>query len=232
MIETLENRRMMSLSTIVVDPVPGSIISEPINAYVDVAKKMWVAYLPDLQVTHVSQLHGQLNWGDGTSSPAEFDRDKNGGIDVVGKHTYKAAGTYNISSSNLTEYPYVQPGHPSPQFILLLPPVSSTATVTAEPPANTETVGTTFSATLGKFNQFTLDIIFTAKINWGDSHVNTPGTLTGGDLAQGNWTVTGTHKYAHNGTYKVTVDVFSQIAPGHGPKFLAEEFVVLIDVVE
>jgi len=231
MIESLENRRLMSVSTIVVDPIPGSSISEPASAYVDVSKKIWIARLPDLQVTHVAQLRGEISWGDNTYSPAEFDRDKNGGIDVVGVHAYQKAGNYNIASSGITEYPFVTPGHATPEYIQLLPPVGTSATVIPEPPVITETAGNTFTATLGTFNQFTLDIIFTAQINWGDSHVTTPGSLSGGDLAQGNWTVNGTHNYAHPGTYKVTADVFSQIAP-RGTKFLDEEFVVLIDVVK
>jgi hypothetical protein len=220
----------MSAAALPVQPTPDPIIPMPISTYAGLSNKLEVGYLPDVQVQRVAQLQGSITWGDGSTTPAEFDRDKKGGIDVVGLHTYKTAGTYKVSTNNITQTPNYTPGQPYPQYILLIGSINTTADVATAPTIITEKAGKPFTANLGTFNQFTLDIIFTATVNWGDSHVNFPAKVTGGDLAQGNWTVQGTHTYAHTGLYKVTADVFSQIAP-RSTKSLAHEFDLLIDVV-
>ncbi len=50
-------------------------------------------------VGKVSQLQGTINWGDGSSSVAQFKADKKGRIHVRGKHTYAAGGNDTISVS-------------------------------------------------------------------------------------------------------------------------------------
>jgi hypothetical protein len=230
LIHSLEDRRLMSASS-VLPPLPHftSIIPEPVHEYAGISQQVRVAYLPDLSVEHLSELRGTIDWGDTTTSTAGFTRDKNGGIDVIATHTYVKPGTFSIVS-NLSLGPAVDPGHPVPEYLVLLGSVTSPATVDTAPPQITETVDKPFTAVLGQFNQFTLDIIFTAKINWGDGHVNYPGTLSGGDLANGNWVVSGSHTYGAVGTYLVHAYVYSKVAGSKVPGMLAQEFEVLVHV--
>jgi hypothetical protein len=66
-----------------------------------------------------------------------------------------------------------------------------------------------FSGSVGGSFGPTVDIVYTAKINWGDGHTSTgavDGLLTIGDRH-----VTGAHTYAKAGTYAVRVTVIGQI---------------------
>jgi hypothetical protein len=227
LIQPLEARRLMSVTT----PIAFStIIDEPVSEYANVSQQVRIAYMPKLSVGHLSQLHGDIIWGDGISSPAGFDHNKNGGIDIIGTHDYTKAGTFSITTGPISETGWAPPGDPVPQFIVNLGSVKTTATVAATPAQLTETAGKKFTATLGTFNQETLDIFFTATINWGDG-VTSTGTVTGGDLDQGNWTITGTHLYKSAGTYKVHAYVYSHLAP-HGKGYLAQDLFILIHVVK
>ena len=75
-----------------------------------------------------------------------------------------------------------------------------------------------FTQQVGSFNQQTVDIIFTAKISWGDGTTSNA-TMSGGLLNGGNFTVNGIHTYAKTGTYQVTTQVFSSVAPNTKLKF-------------
>jgi hypothetical protein len=232
MIQQLEDRRLMSTTVIPVDPLPlgPRVIDEPVSEFAAISQQVRIAYIPSLSVGHISQLHAAISWGDNTTSLASFDRNKNGGIDVLGTHAYAKPGTFSIASI-VTETPWAPPGGgPTPQYILLVGDINTTATVTPTPPQLTETAAKPFTATLGKFTYFTLDIILTAKITWGDG-TTTVGTLNGGDLAQGNWTLTGTHTYAKTGTYTVHATVYSQVAGSKLTPSKFEDFTTLITVV-
>ena len=227
LIQPLESRRLLS-GVVPFPPFPLNITNEAVHEYADVSQTIRVGYMPKANVGHISQLHGDINWGDGTITPAGFARDKSGGIDIVAAHAYAKPGTFAITGT-FTLTPWAPPGQPLPQYILLLGSVNTTAKIDATPAQLTETAGKTFTATLGKFHQPTLDIFFTAQINWGDG-VTTTATITGGDLAQGNWQITGTHYYQHAGTYKVYAQVYSHIAP-NGKAVPAQDFFTLIHVV-
>ncbi len=227
LIQSLEGRQLMSAAPIV--PSTPKLISEPVSEYAQISQKVRIGYLPTLKIGHVSQLHSTIDWGDGSSSQATFERDKHGGIDVMGTHAYAKPGTFSIGAT-VTESPYTKPGTVTPLFVINLGTVDTKATVATTPATLTETATTPFTATLGKFNYFTLDVILSAKINWGDGHITT-GTLTGGDLANGNWKVTGTHTYGHTGLYTVHADVYSKVAGSSLPPTLFKGFVTLIRVM-
>ncbi len=228
MIQPLEQRRLMSITPIA--PTGPIVINEPVTEFAGVTKTVEIAYLPLVNVGHVSQLHAAISWGDNSTSLASFARDKLGGIDVLGTHTYAKPGTFSISSI-VTETPWVKPGGgPVPQYILLLGDINTKATVLPTPPQLTETATQPFTATLGKFKYFTLDVILTAKIIWGDGTTSV-GTLSGGDLAGGNWTITGTHTYAKTGTYTVHATVYSQVAGSKWKPTVFEDFPTIIHVM-
>jgi hypothetical protein len=84
--------------------------------------------------------------------------------------------------------------------------------------------GTTISATEGALFKGTVATFtdpdpksmaaeYSATINWGDSTPATPGTVTG--PTGGPFTVTGSHTYAEEGTYKVTVTITDKDEPSN-----------------
>jgi hypothetical protein len=217
-IQSLEPRRLMS----------AVIIDEPISDYAGLSEKVRLAYLPTLRVAHLSQLSASIDWGDGSAdTPASFARDKKGGIDVLGTHDYVSPGTFSVSAV-LTERPFSKPGQPAPQYVLNLGQISTTATVTQ--PQLTETATQKFTAVIASFHQPTVDVIFTAKINWGDGTTSV-GTITGDGSANGNWQVTGTHMYKKTGVYKVHTYVYSRIVSFKGPGSLFLNLLTLIHVM-
>jgi hypothetical protein len=218
LIQTLESRRLMS----------ASFIDEPITGFADVAKNYEVAYLPNLDIGHVAQLHGSINWGDGTTSPANFWRDKNGGIDIVAIHSYTKPGTFAVSSSLITETPWAVPGQPVPDYILDLGAVSTSATIAATPAKLTKSAGQSFSATMGSF-QYLIGVTYTAKIDWGDG-VTTTATITNENPLSTSL-ITGTHLYAHGGTYIAHAYLYITPVVPHPPDpSLLNEFTTLVEV--
>lgn len=71
-----------------------------------------------------------------------------------------------------------------------------------------------FTKNIGTFHAQTVDVIFNAKIKWGDG-TKSIGTLTGGIAAGGDFQVFGTHKYANTGVYQVKIQVTSAIKGNH-----------------
>jgi hypothetical protein len=66
----------------------------------------------------------------------------------------------------------------------------------------------TFSGTVATFTDpdpASTAAEYSATIDWGDSTPSTPGTISG--LTGGPFTVSGTHKYAEEGSYKATVTI-------------------------
>jgi hypothetical protein len=223
LLEPLESRTLRS-ATIPFTPVA-------VQAEAGTAFTATLDRLPTLQVTSLSQLHGDVTWGDGTNSPATFTRDPAGGIDVLGTHAFATAGTYGVSVG-LTETAATTPGQPTPLFDLYLGTVSTTATVlpaAATGATLTETAAKRFTAVLGSFTQFTLDVTFTGVIHWGDGH-SRRATLTGGDLDQGVFTVTGTHAYARAGTYQVRTTIYSHVVGSKLKPTAAFELLTTIQV--
>jgi len=223
LLEPLESRTLLS-ATIPFTPV--AVQTDAGTAFTATLDR-----LPTLQVASLSQLHGDVTWGDGTDSSATFARDPAGGIDVLGTHTYANAGKYGIDVG-LTETAVTTPGHATPLFVIYFGTVSTTATVL--PVAGTgatltETAAERFTAVLGSFTQFTLDVTFSGVIHWGDGH-SSSATLSGGDLDQGVFQVTGTHAYARAGTYQVRTTIYSHVVGSKVKPTAAFELLSTIEV--
>jgi hypothetical protein len=153
-------------------------------------------------------LAGQINWGDGAgTSLAQFVRQADGTIAVLGDHTYAAVGTDDVTVA-----------------VTAVPPVGSLAAVrvigTLRGKANVissaggvtveETAGAAFTANVGFFSSALSSLTMTAVIRWGD------GTLSAGRIealpsAVGgpNFAVVGSHTYVGTGSYLVHVTVYS-----------------------
>lgn len=138
-----------------------------------------------------------INWGDGSSSPGEVSV-AGGTYSVFGSHVYTATGVFGVNvriddlSSGSTT-------------------ANSAATITAAPVASTAVAvvadeATTFS---GPGVTFTQDggsapaSNFSASIVWGDG-ASSKGTVT---AAGGGYVVSGSHLYAEDGSYPITVIV-------------------------
>ena len=140
-----------------------------------------------------------IDWGDGATTAGSVTRAGSGPFTVYGQHTYADEGAFNVTVT-LSD---AAPGTAS---------ATATATVnvadalglspTHSPLVATE--GTTASAVVAFLNGLsTTDAAsdFLTTIDWGDG-VTTAGTVSG---AAGSFTVSGSHAYADEGNFTVTV---------------------------
>ena len=163
-----------------------------------------------------------IDWGDGTTTAATFQVTTQAGVtgyEVIGSHTYADPGTYDIvTTMQLT--PITQPGEPTPQFIVADPPMISTAIVAPAAPTgstNPDTTGVTihevagvqFTADLGSFATLAPGTRLRARINWGDGKTSLGTLISTGpvNFDEISFEVTGSHKYAHAGTYAIAIHV-------------------------
>ncbi|HWB14604.1 MAG TPA: DUF4214 domain-containing protein [Pirellulales bacterium] len=153
-----------------------------------------------------SDFTATINWGDGTTTLGTISGSA-GSFTVTGDHTYadELNGSYLVTVAE-----------PAANFTL--GPVSSSVTVadadsgTVTAQAITATEGHTFSGQVAAFadtyaGQVAGDL--TANIDWGDGTVSA-GTVIG---AGGDFTISGSHAYADEGSYAVTTTV-SDDSPG------------------
>jgi hypothetical protein len=161
----------------------------------------------------ISQLSANINWGDGSVGTAgTLELGPNGGIIIVGGHTYAAAGKYVVNI--VVTRQIGPPGSAAP--IELVANFNSAALVRAENGQGvklTEPVGRPFTAVLGSFEYLSATSAapkLAASINWGD------GTTSLGELkmtASGQWLVIGTHEYTTVGVFDVHVVVTAEFGP-------------------
>ncbi|HVS38229.1 MAG TPA: hypothetical protein VMS17_21900 [Gemmataceae bacterium] len=139
-----------------------------------------------------------INWGDGTTT-AGVVGGSDGTYSVSGSHTYTAQGSYPVTVT------FGDAG-------------GSASVVSSAQVSSTPNYG------VGSFSYYDPNnpyyappaSDFTATINWGDNTAPTTGivTSTGSNSGYGgSYTVTGTHAYAEEGTYNVTVTVAQQGGP-------------------
>lgn len=160
-------------------------------------------------VKNLAALHGAIDWGDGTTSPATFVKGGKGRILVIGTHRYSEGGTFNVSTQVLqTLY---DNGKASALYPMALPEITSTAKVMHAGPITTGGIaisavaGQPFSGSLASFTipSSPVPVTRTTTIFWGDG-VRSIGTIgaSGSDL-----TIAGTHTYRKAGKYHVHVVV-------------------------
>lgn len=186
------------------------------NASTNTAFSGKVATISDANLlSPPSDFTATINWGDGSpTSSGTVAVDTSGGFDVSGSHTYSAVGSYT------TAILVSDAGG-------LSGTIHGTATVNAPPPVVTVTTlnASEGSALTGQVASFTdgdptlTAQSFSASINWGDG-VTTAGTVTG----SGSFTVSGTHIYAEEGIYAITVTVSVQGSTGssNGTVYVAD----------
>jgi hypothetical protein len=149
-----------------------------------------------------SQFTASINWGDGHTTAGTVGGPVGGPFTVSGSHTYTEEGLY---PTTVTITDSVNPSNTTT--------ATSTATVgDAALAAGTLTLAggvegvTAGTASFGftDANPFAPVTDFAATIDWGDGHT-TSGTV--GGPTGGPFTVTGSHQYAEEGPYTVTVNV-------------------------
>lgn len=224
LVESLENRRLFSV--IPVAPPLGGGTGTPITVTDGTvlagtsihaeAGQGFRAVIGTLRELHPLPtgftLNGSINWGDGTpASVAQFAPQPNGSIDVLGSHTYAAAGS-DIINVTVTAVPPAG----SLTVILLIGSFQSKAAVIAPDGGVTlnETAGVAFTANLGTFHSALSESIMTAEISWGD------GTESIGKIvalpttsAIGGFAVYGSHTYVTTGSYAVHITVIASEPP-------------------
>lgn len=162
--------------------------------------------LPALPATY--SLQGSINWGDGTAASAgQFVHMANGLIDVLGAHTYAAAGA-DLITVTVTAVPPAG----SLAAVLLVGSFQSKASVITPDGGFTlnETAGVAFTADVGIFHSTLSELTMTALINWGDGtqSIGKISALPTAGLVPA-FAVFGSHTYAATGSYAVHVTVYS-----------------------
>jgi hypothetical protein len=137
------------------------------------------------------------NWGDGSgTSSGTVAANGSGGFNVTGTHTYAAAGTYTITIS-IADSGGSSATATTTAHVADISPTSATVTP-VETVAFTGVVATFHDA--GSLSNFSATIT-----NWGDG-ASSNGTIAAGN-GSGNWTITGTHTYAEEGTNAISISI-------------------------
>ena len=147
-----------------------------------------------------------INWGDSSAFwVGTVTVNASGGFVVTASHTYTAVGSYTTSIDIFDAGGFEQKAY-------------GTATVTAPAPIVTTAVlhsveSAEFTGTVASFTDsdptLTADK-FSASINWGDGTTNSGSVASSGT----GFTVAGTHVYAEEGVYAITVTVTVQGSSG------------------
>jgi hypothetical protein len=143
-----------------------------------------------------------IHWGDGQSTSGTVSY-SNGTYSVSGSHTYAEEGNYPVTvdvsddgGSSLTGVGKTTVA--VADAALTDTSAKATASATEGAGSGTLTVATFTDANPGNHSGD-----FTATIHWGDGN-STSGTVT---YSNGSYSVSGSHSYAEEGSYAVTVDV-------------------------
>jgi 6-phosphogluconolactonase (cycloisomerase 2 family) len=158
------------------------------------------------QVNPSSDFAATIDWGDGHTSAGTVSG-SNGAFTVQGSHTYAAAGNFTVkvqvsdqdgtATASATSTATVAP--------------SDTLSAHGTPVSATE--HTSFTGTVATFSDTNLARTagdFTATITWGDNSTS-GGTVSG---SNGSFTVQGSHTYAAEGSFAVSVQVNGPASTG------------------
>ena len=135
-----------------------------------------------------------INWGDGSpASPGTVTQGAGTGS-CSGTHTYADDGSFTVTIT-ITDDDGGVGSNSATHVVTNLPPTITNVSVSPEPSTegNVDTVTATFT------DPGTADV-HTCTINWGDGSPVAAGTVAAGSC-------TGTHTYADNGSYTVSVTI-------------------------
>ena len=141
-----------------------------------------------------------INWGDGSSSPGTISGG-GGSFTVDGSHTYADEGNYTITVTITDVDNPSNTATVTDTATIADAPLTARALVLSGGTEGSGPASASFSFTDGNATATAAD--FTATIAWGDGTTST-GTVAGGGSS---FTVTGSHQYAEEGSYTVTVTV-------------------------
>lgn len=145
----------------------------------------------------LSDYSAVIAWGDGTSSAGTVSPNGQGGYVVSGSHLYFEEGTYTVSVT--------ADDAQAATVIGTVVTVSDAPLVASAGAPITGSEGSSVTAVVATFNDPSPSgTSWTASIDWGD-HTTSAGTVATG--TSGGFTVTGSHTYAEEGTYTVTVTI-------------------------
>ncbi len=135
-----------------------------------------------------------IDWGDGTVEPGTVIQGAGSGSVALGSHTYAEDGIYTVTVSVTDDDGAV--GTDS-----LTITVNNAAPVVEAGPDQSGAPGGTIALVPATFTDAGVEDIHTATIDWGDGTIE-PGAVTQG---AGGGSVAGSHAYAADGNYTVTV---------------------------
>ncbi len=145
----------------------------------------------------VGEFTATIGWGDGSTSAGRVVAGSQGGFDVIGNHIYAEEDRFTITVT-------VKDQGGSTAAATSTARVADAA-LTATGTTIDATEGVAFSGMVASFtdaNPRAVPTEFTATIDWGDKTAATSGTIA---AVMGGFAVSGTHTYAEEGTYKITV---------------------------
>jgi hypothetical protein len=150
-----------------------------------------------------SDYTAMIAWGNGQSSAGTVTADPliAGQFDVIGTHSYVAAGQYPVTVA-IHDEGGATAGAASTAAVADAPLTLSAAPVSA-------TEGAAFAGVVATFtdaNQFGVTGDYTATITWGDGHTSA-GTVAADGQSPGHFTVSGSNTYAAAGLFAVRVTV-------------------------
>jgi V8-like Glu-specific endopeptidase len=140
-----------------------------------------------------------ITWGDGQTSVGTITANGQGGFMVRGTHTYGDAGSYAVTVAIKDAAGATARAASTAQI--------ADAPLTASGPPLQTLEGAMFQGTVASFTDANPNATpekFTATIAWGDGQT-APGAITAN--SSGGFTVSGTHTYAREGSYSVTVSI-------------------------
>ncbi len=163
-----------------------------------------------------SELTATINWGDGSSSAGSITGGS-GSFSVAGSHTYAALGNYTATTS-LGEADQAGRASATTTVHVVVPVTIAVNNISASE-------GTAFSGALATFSDnLGADPVgnYSATINWGDGS-SSAGTMSAAGGT--NFTVSGTHTYADEGSFPLTItasDTDGYSASGSGSAAVAD----------
>jgi virginiamycin B lyase len=157
-----------------------------------------------------ADLHGTINWGDGTSSPTTLVAGAKGKLIVRGSHRYANTGSYPITVS--VQQTLYTNGKASALYPLILPQITQTANVVKPGPitaggiAIAAAAGQSFAGTIASFTApaTAVPVNRSATILWGDG---TRSTVPVDSISSATLNVSGTHTYRKAGKFRVVLVV-------------------------